>query len=105
MMDYADECNYLAQYAPEDVSSDEKRRDRFMEGLSEEMQDKLVALDFSDFNHLVNKAIIAEDKMNKLEAKRRKRAALPSVGMSSQRPRVGVSPHRVHLLRGTHNPR
>src|SRR5438132_8528048 len=63
-----------------------------MEGLSEEMQDKLAALDFSDFNHLVNKVIIVEDKMNKLEAKRRKRAAPPSMGMSLQRPRVGVLP-------------
>ena len=66
VIDYVHEFNYLAQYAPEDVSTDEKKRDRFMDGLSEEMQDKLAALDFSDFNHLVNKAIVAEDKMNKL---------------------------------------
>src|SRR6266540_7559844 len=80
VMEYAYAFNYLAQYAPEDVSTDEKKRDCFMEGLSEEMQDKLAALDFNDFNHLVNKAIITDDKMNKLEAKRRKRAAPPSVG-------------------------
>src|SRR5438105_2314119 len=70
VMDYVHSFNYLAQYATEDVSTDEKKRDCFMEGLSEEMQDKLAALDFSDFNHVVNKVIIAKDKMNKVKAKR-----------------------------------
>src|SRR5438128_3857897 len=104
VLDYVHEFNYLAQYAPEDVSTDEKKRDRFMDGLSEEMQDKLATLDFSDFNHLVNKAIIAEDKMNKLEAKRRKRVAPPVIGASSQRPHVGVSPPPRASASGYHSP-
>src|SRR6266540_2473681 len=70
MMDYVHAFNYLAQYAPDNVSTDEKKRDRFMNGLSEQMQDKIAVLDFNDFNHLVNKAIVVEDKMNKLQARR-----------------------------------
>src|SRR6266542_6762567 len=77
VMDYVHSFNYLAQYIPDYVSTDEKKRDRFMNGLSEEMQDKVATLDFNDFNYLVNKAIIAEDKMNKLEAKWCTRAAPP----------------------------
>src|ERR1041384_8014083 len=92
VMEYVHAFNYLAQYAPSDVDSDVKKRGCFYNGLSEEMQDKLSVMEYRDFNHLVDRAIFAEDKMNKLEAKKRKRAAPPPMSGGAQRPRPGLPP-------------
>ena len=35
------EFNHLARYAPEDVATDDAKQEKFMDGLSEELQDKL----------------------------------------------------------------
>ena len=34
VMEYVNTFNYLAQYALDDINSDEKKQDRFMDGLS-----------------------------------------------------------------------
>ena len=88
VMTYVNIFNTLSQYAPEEVANDEKNRERFYDGLSEELQDKLSTTKFEDFNDLVNVAIRAEHKMKKLEAKN-KRPAPISAGGSSSRPRMG----------------
>ena len=88
-MEYVHAFNYLALYASDEVSTDRKKRGYFYNGLSEEMQDKLSTSEYRDFNHMVDRAIFAEDKMKKLEAKRRKRAALPPASGSAQRPCPG----------------
>ena len=51
------------------MATDEQKQERFLDGLSEEMQDKLSTTDFRDLNQKVDKAHFAEDKMNKLTAK------------------------------------
>lgn len=46
MTEYLHEFNYLSQYAPEDVPTDDAKQEKFMDGLSEELQDKLSIVDF-----------------------------------------------------------
>jgi hypothetical protein len=89
VMTYVNVFNTLSQYATE--ATDAKKRERFYDGLSEELQDKLSTTKFDDFNGLVNIAIRAEHKMKKLEAKN-KHPAPTSAGGSSSRPRVGPPP-------------
>jgi hypothetical protein len=91
VMSYVNAFNTLSQYGPDEVSSDAKKRERFYDGLSEELQDKLSTTKFNDFNDLVNIAIRAEHKMKRLEAKQ-KRPAPNSAGGSSSGPRVGPPP-------------
>jgi hypothetical protein len=91
VMAYVNAFNTLSQYAPDEVSSDAKKWERFYDGLSEELQDKLSNNKFDDFNDLVNIAIRAEHKMKRLEAKH-KHPAPTSAGGSSSRPRVGPQP-------------
>ncbi|XP_072148505.1 uncharacterized protein [Setaria viridis] len=62
LMTYLHAFNALAPYAPKEVASDAKKRERFYEGLSEEMQDKLSTNKFVDFNDMVDVAIQAEHK-------------------------------------------
>jgi hypothetical protein len=90
-MSYVNAFNALSQYAPDEVSTDAKKRERFYDGLLEELQDKLSTTKFDDFKDLVNIAIRAEHKMKRLEAKN-KHPAPNSVGGSSSRPRVGPQP-------------
>jgi hypothetical protein len=91
VMTYVNVFNTLSQYATEEVATDAKKRERFYDGLSKELQDKLSTTKFNDFNDSVNIAIQAEHKMKKLEAKN-KRPAPTSAGGSSSRPRVGPPP-------------
>ena len=69
--EYLHEFNSLARYAPDDVSTDLRRRNRFMNGLSEELQMALAMHDFRNFQHLVNKTLIAESKSKALEESRK----------------------------------
>ena len=100
VMEYVNTFNYLAQYALEDINTDVKKQDRFMDGLSLKLQSHLSTTDFQNFNDMVSKAIKAEYKMNALEnenrridIENRKRAASSSsTGGGSQRPRMGPPP-------------
>ena len=100
VMEYVNTFNYLAQYALDDINSDEKKQDRFMDGLSLRLQSHLSTTDFRDFNDMISKAIKTEYKMNalenenrKMDVENRKRAASSSsTGGSSQCPRMGPPP-------------
>ncbi|XP_071680961.1 uncharacterized protein [Lolium perenne] len=62
VVDYLEKFNTLARYAPQDVDTDEKKRDRFMNGLHEEIQSILVAVPYPDLEALVDAAILVESK-------------------------------------------
>ena len=47
--EYLYEFNFLARYAPNDVSTDLRRRNRFLNGLSEELQMAVALHDFRNF--------------------------------------------------------
>ncbi|MBJ4058611.1 retrotransposon gag domain-containing protein [Salmonella enterica subsp. enterica serovar Goldcoast] len=90
--EYLYEFNHLSRYAPEDVATDEAKQERFTEGLSEELQDKLAAVDFPDFQALVDKAIIVEHKGRALvDSRKRKWEAHKSSKTSFSRPRFQQS--------------
>lgn len=44
------------------MADDREKQDAFMNGLSEELQDKLIRHTFSNFRTLLDKAILLEDK-------------------------------------------
>jgi hypothetical protein len=50
----------LAHYAPDDVSTEAKKMDRFLKGLRPELKTILASQDFLSFSHLSNKAIQVE---------------------------------------------
>ncbi|KAL6859024.1 hypothetical protein ACP4OV_018026 [Aristida adscensionis] len=92
VLEYVHAFNELALYAPEEIASDDRKCDRFMNGLSEELQDKLSTAKYADFSDLMNLAIVAEEKMNKLEEKKRKRVVPASLGGGMGRPRYVPPP-------------
>ncbi|XP_071678362.1 uncharacterized protein [Lolium perenne] len=79
VVDYLDKFNTLARYAPQDTDTDEKKRDRFMNGLHEEIQSILVAVPYPDLEALVDAAIMVESK-RKAAIETRKRKMLQQQG-------------------------
>ncbi|GJN05226.1 hypothetical protein PR202_ga22837 [Eleusine coracana subsp. coracana] len=82
--EYCEEFNRLALYAPEQVDTPAKRKDRFLEGLSAELQDRLNLNMGGTFAEFVNNAIVAEDGYRRVMAEWKRSAS--AVGPSSGPP-------------------
>ena len=72
---YLNKFSWLARYAVEDVTADKARQSHFLKGLNTGLQLSLIAYTFPDFQELVNKALILEDKHKELEDNRKCRMA------------------------------
>jgi hypothetical protein len=72
----------LLRYATEDINTDEKKRDMFLNGLNDEIQFQLLNTDYVDFQHMVNKAIVIENKIKEMEKDGKRK--MPFHGQSSE---------------------
>jgi hypothetical protein len=57
----------LTRYAPDDINTDEKKQDMFLNGLNDDIQFQLLNTDYADFQHVVDKAIVIENKIKEME--------------------------------------
>jgi hypothetical protein len=57
----------MSRYAPDDVNTDEKKHDAFLNGLNNEIQLQLLNTDYEDFQKMVDKAIIVENKIKEMD--------------------------------------
>jgi hypothetical protein len=55
----------LSRYAPDDINTDEKKQDVFLSGLNDDTQFQLLNTDYTDFQHMDDKAIDIENKIKK----------------------------------------
>lgn len=60
--EYLTKFNQLSRYAPIDIEDDEEKQERFRDGLREGVSLQLSSNDFTDFQHLVDKALVVEHK-------------------------------------------
>jgi hypothetical protein len=70
--DYIEDFSNLARYAPEDVDTDAKRKERFLDGLNDELAVQLSVVHVPDFQTLMDKARILEGKKKQAENRKRK---------------------------------
>jgi hypothetical protein len=84
--EYLDKFTSWGRYAPNDIDTDEKKRERFLNGLQEELQTYLVAVHYPDLEAMVDAAIMVEDK-NKAARESHKRRMMSQGGPSGQRSR------------------
>jgi hypothetical protein len=84
--EFRDRFIELSCYAPEEVADDEKKQERFMEGLAGPFQYQLMSHTFLSFQHLLDKAICLESKRRELGELKRK-ATTPGQSGSNTRPR------------------
>jgi hypothetical protein len=65
--EYLNKFTQMSRYAPNDVNTNEKKQDAFLNGLNDEIQFKLLNTDYEDFQRMVDKDIIVENKIKEME--------------------------------------
>ena len=68
------EFNNLSRYAPDDVDTDTKRKERFLNGMNDELSILLTVAYTPDYQSLVDQAIVLENKLKQVATKKRKLA-------------------------------
>jgi hypothetical protein len=79
--EYLNSFIQLSRYATEDINPDEKKQDMFLNGLNDDIQFQLLNIDYADFQHLVDKAIVIENKIKEMEKDGKRK--MPFHGQSS----------------------
>src|SRR4051812_25665636 len=73
VVEYRDKFLTLSRYAPDKTDTNEKRKERFMNGLHDEMQTVLVNIPFVALEALVDSAIQMEGKLNQANENRKRK--------------------------------
>jgi hypothetical protein len=79
MHDYSKQFNHLAQYAPDQVDTDNKKKDHFMICLSTKLQERMALNTGGTFPEFIRNVMIADNAIRvHKETKKRKAVATPS---------------------------
>jgi hypothetical protein len=73
--EYIDEFTNLSRYAPDDSDTNAKRKEKFLEGLNDELSIPLLVAYTLTFQALLDQAILLENKMKQSENRKRKHHA------------------------------
>jgi hypothetical protein len=78
----------LSRYAPDDINTNEKKQDMFLNGLNDDIKFQLLNTDYADFQHVVDKAIVIENKIKEMEKDGKRKVSFPGQPSGSNiRPR------------------
>jgi hypothetical protein len=69
--EYVTRFTQLSHYAPDNVDIDEKKQDWFLNGLNDGLAYALEARDFTNFQDMVDKALVLENQRGIMERKRK----------------------------------
>ena len=69
---YVDEFSKLARYAPDDVATDVAKKEKFLEGLNDELSMQLMVENFNNYQELVDRALMIEGKQQQIDNRKRK---------------------------------
>ena len=72
VIEYMNEFNNLSRYAPDDVDTYTKRKERFLNGLNDELSILLTVAYTPNYQSLVDQAITLESKLKQVANKKRK---------------------------------
>ena len=59
---YVEDFSKLARYAPDDVATDAAKQEKFLEGLNDELSMQLMVATFTNYQELVDRALMIESK-------------------------------------------
>jgi hypothetical protein len=71
MNEYVTKFTQLSRYAPNEVVTNEKKQDCFLNGLNDGLAYALEAQDFDNFQRMVNKDLMLENHRGVMEHKRK----------------------------------
>jgi hypothetical protein len=93
MNEYVTHFTQLSCYAPNNVDTNEKKQDYFLNGLNDGLAYALEARDFKNFQAMVNKALVLENRRKILECEHKQERQIqhstnskPHIGSSSAGP-------------------
>jgi hypothetical protein len=69
--EYVTKFTQLPRYAPHEVDTNEKKKECFLNGLNDRLAYALEARDFENFQGMVNKALVLENRRGVMECKRK----------------------------------
>jgi hypothetical protein len=73
--EYLNSFIQLSTYAPDDINTDEKKQDMFLNGLNDDIQFQMLNIDYANFQHVVDKAIVIENKIKEMEKDARRKVS------------------------------
>jgi hypothetical protein len=86
--EYLNSFIQLSRYATEDINTNKKKQDMFLEGLNDDIQFQLLNTDYTNFQHMVDKAIVIESKLKEMEKDGKRKMPFPEQSSGSNvRPR------------------
>ncbi|KAK1645528.1 hypothetical protein QYE76_063333 [Lolium multiflorum] len=106
VVEYRDRFLTLSRYAPDETDTTEKRKERFLNGLHDEMQTVLVNIPFADLEALVDSAIQMEGKLHQANENRKRRMMNQSGPSNTPRggnPRPGGPHHNNNYVHHNNN--
>jgi hypothetical protein len=65
--EYVTRFTQLSRYAPDNVDTDEKKQDWFLNGLNDGLAYALEACNFTNFQDMVDKALVLENRRGIME--------------------------------------
>ena len=69
--EYRNRFTQLSRYAPKEVDSDAKKPKCFLKGLNDGLQLQLMTVVYANYQTLVDRAIVIENKRQEMEEKKR----------------------------------
>jgi hypothetical protein len=90
--EYVTKFTQLSRYAPHEVNTDLKKQECFLNGLNDGLAFALEARDFENFQGMVNKALVLENRRGVME--RNHKLVCQHQQSSSSKPRVATSSTR-----------
>jgi hypothetical protein len=88
MIEYLNSFIQLSRYAPDDINTDEKKQDVFLNRMNDDIQFQLLNTDYADFQHMVDKAVVIENKIKEIEKDGRRKVSFSGQSSGSNvRPR------------------
>ncbi|KAK1663637.1 hypothetical protein QYE76_051796 [Lolium multiflorum] len=97
VVEYRDRFLTLSRYAPDETDTTEKRKERFLNGLHDEMQTVLVNITFADLEALVDSAIQMEGKLHQANENRKRRMMNQKI-LVTKYSRIGRNQRPVPIL-------
>jgi hypothetical protein len=67
--EYVTHFTHLSRYAPNDVDTDEKKQEYFLNGLDDGLAYTLEACDFENIQTMIDKALVLENRRGILSSK------------------------------------
>ncbi|KAK1665259.1 hypothetical protein QYE76_053418, partial [Lolium multiflorum] len=91
IMTYVREFSKLSRYAVEEVNTEDKKKKRFLRGLSPQFKVQLRMMRATEFQELVDAAITLEDDFKQLQEEKRKKAKYEPKRYINNKPNMSLS--------------